>query len=221
MIAAVLFDLYGTLVTEAATRPRRASSLAASLGLEEHAYRAEWRKWRPRIVRGVVSFADALGEISRSLTGRVHVAAILRVRKERISEKAAACAQIDITVRELVRALADQGIGLAVISNGFQEDVLGWWHCSLAPKFHCTMFSCEEHVAKPDPEIYLRAVRRLGAKPEEAVYIGDGADDELGGAERAGLRAGRASWYVRDAQAHGAWPELTTCEDVLTFIAAG
>jgi len=60
------------------------------------------------------------------------------------------------------------------------------------------MFSCAEHVAKPDPEIYLRALGRLGAKPAEAVYIGDGADDELVGAERAGLRPGRAAWYVRD-----------------------
>lgn len=221
MIAAVLFDLYETLITEAGIRPRRASSLAATLGLEENAYRAEWRKWRPRIVRGETSFADALGEISRSLIGRVDVGAIQRVRQERVREKAAAYAQIDNSVRELVTALANQGIRLAVISNGFEEDVFGWWHCSLAPQFQCTMFSCAEHVAKPEPEIYLRATCQLGARAAEAVFIGDGADDELSGAERAGLRAGRAAWYVRDPRSQGAWPELTTCEDVLKLIAAG
>jgi HAD superfamily hydrolase (TIGR01509 family) len=168
-----------------------------------------------------VSFADALGEISRSLNGRVDVGAIQRVRQDRTREKAAACARIDDTVRELVTALANQGIRLAVISNGFEEDVSGWWRCSLAPQFQCTMFSWAEHVAKPDPEIYLRAMRQLGANAAEAVYIGDGADDELRGAERAGLRAWRAAWYVRDPPSNGAWPELTTCEDVLSLIAAG
>ena len=221
MITTVLFDLYETLVTESAIRPTRASSLAAPLGLEENACRAEWRKKRPRIVRGEMSFADALVEICRSLIGRVDVATIHRIRQERIREKAAAYAQIDKDVDALVATLAGQGIGLAVISNGFQEDFVGWAHCSLAPRFHCTVFSCAEHIAKPDPEIYLRAVRRLSAKPAATVYIGDGADDELVGAERAGLRPGRPAWYVRDAPERGTWPELTNCKEVLKFIEAG
>jgi FMN phosphatase YigB (HAD superfamily) len=218
MIAAVLFDLYETLVTESALRPTRASSLAATLGLEENAYRGEWKRRRPLIVRGDVSFVDALAEISHSLTGRVDVAAIHRIREERIREKAAAYADIDLKVGALVSRLARQSIGLAVISNGFHEDVVGWSHCSLAPSFQCTAFSCAEHVAKPDPEIYLRAVHRLGAKPSMAVYIGDGADDELLGAKRAGLRPGRAAWFVRDTSPQAMWPELTSEQDVLNFI---
>ncbi len=83
------------------------------------------------------------------------------------------------------------------------------------------MFSYAEHVAKPDPEIYLRTARRLGTKPATAVYIGDGADNELAGAERAGLRTGRAAWYVRDAPEKRMWPELSNPEDVLKFIEAG
>ncbi len=221
MIAAVLFDLYETLITESAIRPARASSLAATLGLEENAYRAEWKKRRPLIVRGEMSFADALAEISQCLIGRADVAAIHRIRQERIREKAAAYSEIDRDVGALVTVLVGRGIGLAVVSNGFQEDVVGWSHCSLAPKFQCTVFSYAEHVAKPDREIYVRAVRRLGTKPATAVYIGDGADDELAGAERAGLRPGRAAWYVRDAPQKGVWPELTNAEDVLKFIEAG
>jgi putative hydrolase of the HAD superfamily len=77
-----------------------------------------------------------------------------------------------------------------------------------------------EHVAKPDPEIYLRAVQRLGAEPASAAYIGDGGDDELGGAERVGLQAGRAGWFVRNVPSLRTWPELTSPEDVLSFVAA-
>ncbi len=221
MIAAVLFDLYETLITESAIRPARASSLAATLGLEENAYRAEWKKRRPRIVRGEMSFADALAEISQYLIGRVDLAVINRIRQKRIREKAASYSKIDRDVGALVTLLAGRGISLAVVSNGFQEDVIGWSHCLLAPKFQCIVFSYAEHVAKPDPEIYLRAVHRLSTKPATAVYIGDGSDDELAGAERAGLRAGRAAWYVRDAPQKGMWPELTNAEDVLRFIEVG
>jgi FMN phosphatase YigB (HAD superfamily) len=69
--------------------------------------------------------------------------------------------------------------------------------------------------------MYLRAVRRLGVQPATAVYIGDGADNELLGAEQAGLRAGRAAWFVDEAPQEGTWPKLTNRQDVLAFLAAG
>ena len=133
MIAAVLFDLFETLITESGIQPTRASSLAATLGLEEHAYRIEWKKRRPSIVRGEISFAEALADISQSLTGRANAATIQGICQQRIREKAAAYAQIDDDVAALVSVLGRRGVGLAVISNGFHEDVLGWKHCALAP----------------------------------------------------------------------------------------
>ena len=151
MIEAVIFDLYETLITESAIKPTRASSLAAVLGLEEDAYRVEWRKRRPGIVRGEMSFADALAQITSCLVGRVDRAAIHGICQQRIREKAAAYALIDGGVTGLVTALTDRGIGLAVISNGFEEDIVGWPQCSLARWFQCTAFSYSERVAKPDP----------------------------------------------------------------------
>src|SRR5205823_14442964 len=130
-------------------------------------------------------------------------------------------AQIHDQVAALVTALARRDVRLAVISNGFEEDVLGWSHCSLAHEFRCTVFSYAERIAKPDPEIYQRAVRRLGVDPATTVYIGDGGDDELIGAERAGLRAYRAAWFVHNAPQKAMWPELTDHKDVLKLIAAG
>jgi len=221
MIEVVLFDLYETLITESGLRPTRASSLAASLGLEDRAYRTEWKKMRPRIIRGQVSVAEALRDISQTLSGRADAGVISGICEQRIREKAAAYAHIDCEVSGLVRALANRGIRLGVVSNGFREDVAGWPACLLAPHFQCTAFSCIEHVAKPEPEIYLRAVQRLGSDASKAAYIGDGGHDELGGAERVGLRAGRAGWFVRNASSSGTWAELTRPEGVLRFVGAG
>ena len=221
MIKAVLFDLYETLITESRLAPTRASSLGPALGLEPHTYRPEWKARRPRIVLGELSFADALTEISQTLLGAVDTAAVQRVCEQRRLEKAAAFAHPDAQVMALVTDLRRRGIGLGVVSNGFREDVLPWTDCSLASAFGCTAFSCEEGVAKPDSEIYLRAMRRLGAQPRTTVFIGDGGDNELTGAEQAGLRAFRAAWFVRTSSRAVSWPQLATCGDVLELVAAG
>jgi HAD superfamily hydrolase (TIGR01509 family) len=218
MITAVLFDLYETLITESGITPTRASSLATTLGLEKDAYRKEWKARRPCVVRGQMSFAEALTEISQTLIGRVDQAVIQGVCQQRIREKAAVYAQIHDEIAAVVTTLARRGVGLAVISNGFEEDVLGWSNCSLATEIRCTVFSCAERIAKPDPEIYQRALRRLGVDPATTVYIGDGGDDELIGAERAGLSAYRAAWFVRRVPQKATWPEFTDQKDVLKLV---
>ena len=40
---------------------------------------------------------------------------------------------------------------------------------------------------KPDPEIYLRTADALGVEPAQCLFVGDGANDELGGAARVGM----------------------------------
>jgi len=220
-IKAVLFDLFETLVTESHAAPTRASSLAPALGLERQAYRPEWKARRPRIVVGTLSFADALMEISQTLGGTLDRHTVQKICQQRVREKAEAYARIDNQVKTLVAELAGRQIRLGVISNGFKEDVLGWPTCSLAPSFQCTVFSCDEGVAKPDPEIYLRALHRLGLQPEAAIYIGDGGDNELAGAAQAGLRACRAAWFAPSSPASLPWPELTSCGDLLKLVAAG
>ena len=221
MITAVLFDLYETLITESHVAPTRASSLASALGLERQAYRAEWKARRPRIVVGELSFADALTDILQTLSGSVDTAIVQRICQQRIREKAAAFAHVHDEVTTLITGLSQRGVGLGVVSNGFREDVLPWPDCSLAHAFQCTAFSCEEGVAKPDPEIYLTARRRLGAQPETTLYIGDGADNELTGAQQVGLRPFRAAWFARRSPQPFPWPELSTCGDVMQLVAAG
>ena len=218
MITAVLFDLFETLITESQVGPARASSLAAVLGLDDGAYRREWRVRRPRIVVGELSFAGALTEISRTLAGRVDAKAIQRICQQRMREKASAYAHPDDRITSLITQLARRRMPLGVVSNAFSEDVRPWSGCSLASAFRCTAFSCDEGVAKPDAEIYRRAVDRLGVTPGATVYIGDGTADELAGAKRAGLRPYRATWFVRDAFQTVAWPELEDCRDVLALV---
>jgi putative hydrolase of the HAD superfamily len=46
-----------------------------------------------------------------------------------------------------------------------------------------------EGVEKPDPEIFLRACRRMGVEPGAALYVGDLYPVDVLGARSAGMEA--------------------------------
>jgi HAD superfamily hydrolase (TIGR01509 family) len=214
MIHAILFDLFETLVTEYDYAPTRAGSLGPALGLDRAAFKVQWKARRPLVVLGRLSFADALTEISRTLIGSVNEAAVQQACEQRLREKVVAFARRDPDVEQMVGELRIRNIRLGVISNGFAEDVHAWPTWPLAREFECKVFSCEAGLAKPDPEIYRKAMRELGVEPATTVYVGDGGDDELAGAERAGLRAFRAGWFSRYVQRTLNYPVLSTCEEL-------
>ena len=225
MVEAVVFDLFETLVTESGVRPVRASSLGEALGLEPEAFRAEWKARRPRVVLGRLAFTDALTEISRTLNGGVDGAAIREVREQRVREKARVFAEVDRHVADMIRALRAEGVRLAVVSNCFAEDVQAWSAWALAQAFQCVVFSWEAGLAKPDARVYTTVTRRLAVQAGASVFISDGGDGELAGAERAGLRAFRADWFVQQRPQPGSVGDaaigLKTCQDVVTLATAG
>jgi putative hydrolase of the HAD superfamily len=220
MFKAVVFDLYETLVTQSGTAVPRAGALGESLGLDPTAYRREWKQLRPLVLRGRLTFRDALVEIGTRLgmaiaTERVQHACDERTRaNEEVFQKSAP------EIIALTRTLHDGGVHLATISNCMAEDVVAWPQSALAPQFRCAVFSFAAHMVKPDPQIYLEALRRLDVDAADALYIGDGGDDELVGAERAGLHAAQAGWFV-SRPVMPAVPFLSNVRDVMRLVAKG
>ena len=114
-------------------------------------------------------------------------AVVDRVRQTRIQTKAAVFARIELEVLAAATDLNDHQTRLAVLSNCFAEDVTAWADGPLARLFDCTVFSFQEGLAKPDSAVYELACRRLGVRPADAVFVGDGGHEELTGAAPAGL----------------------------------
>lgn len=78
--------------------------------------------------------------------------------------------------------------------------------------FSCVLSSGTEKVAKPDPEIFLRAVRRMGVRPDEALYVGNLAYADTKAAAAAGLHS---VWLHRDGTGFGDDPpEITSLLEV-------
>ena len=87
-----------------------------------------------------------------------------------------------------LRALREAGCALAVVSNwdvslhGVLRDT------GLGAHVDAVLTSAEERVAKPDPEIFTRALERLGGvSPDEALHVGDDVASDARGAQAAGV----------------------------------
>jgi len=70
--------------------------------------------------------------------------------------------------------------------------------------FDALIESSKIGIRKPDPRIYLACCEALGVEPHEAVFVGDGANDELDGARRVGMEA----ILIHRSGEGPLWPEL-------------
>jgi putative hydrolase of the HAD superfamily len=60
---------------------------------------------------------------------------------------------------------------------------------ALPAMFDTVLISEAEGVHKPDPEIFRRALERLGVDAPRACYVGNHPDVDVAGAKAAGLKA--------------------------------
>ncbi|GAF13253.1 2-haloalkanoic acid dehalogenase [Bacillus sp. JCM 19045] len=85
-------------------------------------------------------------------------------------------------------SLKEKSLKLAIISNGiteFQHRVIK--ALKVDGYFDEILISEEEGMKKPNKKIFLRAAERLGVKSEECLFVGDHPDNDVRGAEAAGM----------------------------------
>ncbi|MGN0650113.1 MAG: HAD family hydrolase [Oscillospiraceae bacterium] len=92
---------------------------------------------------------------------------------------------------DTVKTLYKRGYKLGVIANqklGSLRRLEAW---GIAEYFDVIAASAEEGVAKPDPQIFLRALERAGCPAENAVMVGDRIDNDIVPAKRLGMKTVR------------------------------
>jgi putative hydrolase of the HAD superfamily len=90
---------------------------------------------------------------------------------------------------ETLSELRRRGLLTALITVCTEDVPALWRETPFHGLFDAEVFSCSVGLRKPDPRIYELALQRLGVQAREATFVGDGANDELTGAERVGMRA--------------------------------
>jgi putative hydrolase of the HAD superfamily len=77
----------------------------------------------------------------------------------------------------LIEELAEAGRPVALLSNAPEELAAEIAGLPVAAHFGHLIFSCQLKLAKPDPRCYRRALARLGAGPDEVIFIDDRAEN--------------------------------------------
>lgn len=195
-VTTVLLDLDGTLVDTAPDLGHALNALRAELGLPPLLA----SELRPAVASGT----DALLATALPGAGEARRQALRERFLERYGHCLAQASRPFPGMVEVLEALAAAGITWGVVTNKherFARPLLA--ALGLAPA--CLVCGDTLAVAKPDPEPLLHALALAGARPSEAVYVGDAAGD-VTAAARAGIPALVAGWgYLPAGTDPGAW----------------
>lgn len=110
----------------------------------------------------------------------------------------------------LLDGLRERGVRLAIVSNcatprRFVNVALE--EQGLLARMDAAVFSCEIGKLKPHPTIFRRALEEVGARPENAIFVGDRLYHDIFGASRLGLRTVQATWFFEDADGRATTPD--------------
>jgi putative hydrolase of the HAD superfamily len=181
---AVIFDLWQTLVPwNVEASDRFYERMADSIEVDRGRFRKAWVEGRAS--REIGPIADHLRALFADLDAEGDLDQLISMRREWTRESLVPRLDALETLGELRR----RGHRLGLISVCAEEVARVWEETALAGAFDDTVFSCEVGISKPDPRIYQIACEGLGVEPDECLFVGDGANDELPGAERVGMTA--------------------------------
>lgn len=191
-VRAVLFDLDDTLVPSGhpAEHAAVARGMGADLGVDPDAFAAAVADTFDERVRGLMADVHhtvryLARRVGGSPTESQVESAITRLLNFSLSLHAATWAL------PALKSLRKRGFKLGLVADCGAETVAIWPQSPLADHLDAVSFSCQTGVRKPDSGAYLVAAAALEVRMGECVYVGDGADHELSGAEAVGMRAVR------------------------------
>ncbi len=101
------------------------------------------------------------------------------------------CSHVQVypDVEPTLSGLRAKGIKIGLVSNGFKQDldhVLG--ELGLEKWFDVIVCIDSCNCAKPDKQIFLYALDKLGIEPHEAVFVGDSVAQDYEGAMNVGIK---------------------------------
>ncbi|KYG59258.1 HAD family hydrolase [Planococcus maritimus] len=187
MIKAVLFDLDGTLLNRDATVAsfiaEQYERLRPSLGhIPKVLYRERFIEldqrgyvWKDKVYRQLIQEFEIEQVTMESLL------------EDYLDHFRFYCVPFE-GLETLLESLKAQGLKLGIISNGkhpFQMgniDALG-----IAHHMDAILISESENLRKPDPEIFCRALGRLGVDAAESIFVGDHPVNDIDAAQAIGM----------------------------------
>ena len=137
---------------------------------------------------------------------------------EKIDELWWDCSHVQLysDVEPTLSQLKARGLKLGLVSNGFTKDlthILG--ELDLRKWFDAVVCIESCNCAKPNKEIFLYALDRLGVEPNEAVFVGDSVEQDYEGAFNVGIRPFLVD---RDGKHPSHFSKIATLTELLTIL---
>jgi putative hydrolase of the HAD superfamily len=137
---------------------------------------------------------------------------------EKIDELWWECARLQVypDVEPTLSGLRAKGLKLGLVSNGFKQDldyVLG--ELGLEKWFDAVVCIDSCNCVKPDKEIFLYALDKLGVEAYEAVFVGDSVVHDYEGALKVGIK----SYLIdREGKIPGQYDKIMSLTELLTIV---
>jgi putative hydrolase of the HAD superfamily len=181
-VKAVVFDLFETLIDyDEQTSVDFSAAAADLLDRDREEFHTLWRAGRPARDSGplldYLASIDIVGDPAEELV------------ELRRASSLGLFAELRPGVLETVAELRRRALRVGLITVCSEDVVDIWDETPFAGVFDSVVYSCSCGLRKPDPRIFELSLRELGVAAAEAIFVGDGANDELAGAERVGMRA--------------------------------
>ena len=165
--------------------------LSATLGVEHEHFKAAWARSRRRASTDVSwTPRDRIRWVAQQLGVTVDEKTLVELAAGEENLWSASVHTKPGAVQTLTR-LAERGIRTVLVSNGssamraLPEDL------GLSDYLTATVLSCEVGALKPDPGVYAAALQAIELPASSCIYVGDGSDRELEGAQLQGIFAVR------------------------------
>jgi putative hydrolase of the HAD superfamily len=182
---AVIFDLWQTLVPwPADTAKALYGQMAEAVGAPRDQFEEVWLSGRS--ARDTGPIADSVRWVFGELgLDDADPQTIISLRREWTRESLIPRPDAVPTLEELRRR--GHKLGLITVCS---TDVAELWEATpFSGLFDSTIFSADVGISKPDPRIYELCCEELDVESGDCLFVGDGANHELPGAEKVGMTA--------------------------------
>ena len=185
----MLFDLFGTLVDNFNQDEHESvlAEMASVINIPQEEFQRVWRDTFMDQITGVhPSPHHSIRYICQQVNTTVDDATIeeaVRISLDYTLHSVKPRSDTIVTLKKLQSLRLKTGL----ISDCTGDIPMVWEQSPFTGIFNATVFSCEVLSKKPDPEMYNIATRRLGVRPQECIFVGDGGSGELTGAKKLGM----------------------------------
>ena len=197
MIQAVCFDMFDTLADAHRQLEHAESDILGITPGEWGAAMWEEELCRDRGLGFIKTVREMIDRACKNLPFPVSEEKRQALEAARCERLRLAVTEIDDQIVDTIRQLKEMGLKIGLISNADGCDRLYWDQSPVYPYFDDSIFSCDVGLLKPDPAIYLLSLSRLGVKPSDARFVGDGGSHELKGAKSLGMGTVCTEYLVR------------------------